>query len=78
MGNSILIIGIVGAVLLLAFIYRKKLNFSDNYRELYSLCRGDRNLAERLILGEINRKPGINRKTAIATAIARITNDRKR
>ena len=52
--------------------------FADNSRELLSLCRGDQDLADRLIRAEQLRQGAISKRQATALATRKLLSDRLR
>ena len=48
------------------------------FERLVALCRGDREMAERLVAGEARRSPGSSARAHIERASARLEADRRR
>ena len=74
-------IGILGAVALIAgiiFLVRKSAGSAEpRESELYKLCRGDREMMERLIAYEEKRGKGRSREAAITAAIDSLKRDNR-
>jgi hypothetical protein len=73
---------VVIVVIILAFLLLRANSTSvtaepkqSSDRELLRLCRGNRELAERLLRHELEEKPNINRNKALRLAIERIKRD---
>jgi hypothetical protein len=47
-------------------------------RRLVALCHNDRAMAERLVVGEAGRSPGVSRRVLVRRAIERLREDRRR
>jgi len=75
------LIGIVGAVALIAgvvFLLRKAGDSGGSReKELFRLCRGDREMMERLIAHEEKRRNGRSRDAAIKAAIQSLQRDNR-
>ena len=72
-------IGILGAVALIAgliFLLRKSADSAESREsKLHNLCRGDREMMERLISYEEKRGKGLSREAAITAAIDSLKRD---
>ena len=75
------LIGIVGAIALVAGVIFLLRNAGDSEsareKELFKLCRGDREMMERLIAHEEQRKKGRSRNAAIKAAIQSLQRDNR-
>lgn len=74
-------IGVLGAVVLIAtfiFLLRRSADGAGSAeKELFRLCRGDREMMGRLIAYELNRGKNSNRKAAIRAAITSLKRDNR-
>jgi hypothetical protein len=75
------LIGIVGSIALVAGVIFLLRNAGDSgsarEKELFKLCRGDREMMERLIAHEEQRKKGRSRNAAIKAAIQSLQRDNR-
>ena len=74
-------IGVLAALILIAgfiFLLRRNADSGEpREQELYRLCRGDKEMMERLITHEQNRHQGRTREAAIRAAIESIKRDNR-